>query len=105
MLQERITTALHLPNFAARADSERDASTPEGQDCTCYFERDWTDESDDAVRGGRWTRVCNSSMIGVFAHNEDGTITAFTRDEAYSAFGVPWVRQIEIFDAEEAENE
>ena len=105
MLQERLTTALHLPNFAARADSERDDSTPDGQDCTCYFERDWSDVSDDAVNGGRWFQECSSSLIGVFAHNEDGTITAYTRDEAYSAFGVPWVRAVEVSDAEEAENE
>lgn len=95
MLQERITTALHLPPFAAKADSEQDYCTPEGQDCTCFFERDW--------EGYGFPKECVSSLIGVFVMNDDGSITAYTRDDAYSAFGVPWVRQVESRDAQDAE--
>lgn len=102
MLQERIFTALHLPNFAARADGEYDDSTPEGLDCTCYFERDWEQVSDDAVCGGRWISQCNSSLFGVIVFNDDGTATPYTRDQAYDAFGVTWVHAVECADAERA---
>ncbi len=95
MLIQQITAALHLPNFGARADAETDACTPDGVDCICFFERDWDG----------YTRECLSSLIGVYVHNDDGSITAYTRDDAYSAFGVPWVRQVEANDAMEAENE
>lgn len=105
MLHERLYTALHLPNFGSRADGEQDNSTPDGRDCTAYFERDWQDVSDDAVNGGRWFRECTSSLIGVLAFNDDGTATAYTKDEATDAFGIVWVRAMEADDAEAAENE
>lgn len=105
MLQERLYTALHLPNFAAKADAERDDSTPEGQDCTAYFHRDWDDVSDDRICGGRWLPECTSSMIGVIVFNDDGTATAYTRDEAEAAFGIEWVMAMQNADAEQAESE
>lgn len=97
MLQERIFTALHLPNFAARADGEHDASIPEGNDCTCYFLRDWV--------GYGFPKECESSLFGVIVFNDDGTATPYTRDEAYDAFGVTWVHAVERTDADAAEAE
>jgi hypothetical protein len=100
MLIERITAALHLPDYAVRADGEADHSTPEGQDCTCYFLRDWVPVF--LPRGGE-SYDCTSSLLGVFAHNDDGTITAYSRDEAEAAFGLPWVMAVQADDAEAAE--
>lgn len=97
MLIERITTALHLPPFAQKADAETDHSTPDGVDCTCFFQRDW--------EGYGFPKECVSSLIGVFVANDDGSITALTRDGAYSEFGVTWVRHVESLDAMEAEND
>lgn len=105
MLQERLYTAMHLPNFAARADAERDDSTPEGDDCTAYFHRDWNSVSDDSICGGRWVQECTSAMIGVIVFSDDGTATAYTRDEATDAFGIEWVLAMQSADAEEAESE
>lgn len=97
MLQERLYTALRLPNFGSKADGERNDSTPDGRDCTAYFERDWV--------GYGYPKECESSLIGVIAYNDDGTATAYTKDEAYDAFGVVWVREMETHDAEAAEND
>lgn len=97
MLQERLYTALHLPNFAAKADGEQDRSAPDGRDCTCYFERDWV--------GYGYPKECHSALIGVIAFNDDGTATAYTRDEATDAFGIAWVMSVQSADAEAAEND
>lgn len=86
-----------LPLFAAKADSEADESTPEGLDCTCYFERDWV--------GYGFPKECESVLIGMHVFHDDGSVTAMTRDEAYDAFGVNWVRAVEWSDAERAECE
>lgn len=99
MLIERITTALHLPSWPAKADGQGDYCTPEGVDCICYFARDW-EKVFDGYGPDYW--ACASSLIGVMIENEDGTLTPYNADAATEAFGLEWVRSVEGRDEAEA---
>lgn len=98
MLIERITTALHLPSWPAKADGQGDYCTPEGVDCICYFSRDWENVFD---QWGDYLE-CSSSLMGVMIENEDGTLTPYNADAATEAFGLAWVRSVEGRDEADA---
>ncbi len=98
MLIERITTALHLPSWPAKADGQGDYCTPDDVKCICYFARDWETHFD---QWGDYL-ACASSLLGVLIENEDGTLTPYNADAAAEAFGLAWVRSVEDRDAAEA---
>lgn len=98
--------AIKASEFAAKADAAHEWDSYHGMPAVYYFRRDWVDESDDAVNGGRYGYVCYSELIGVVEYDADIRIDAVKdRDECYADYGCDWVWRCEASDAEMAENE
>lgn len=98
--------AIKASEFAAKADAAHEWDSYHGMPAVYYFRRDWVNESDDAVNGGRYGYVCYSELIGVVEYDADDRIDAVkSRDECYADYGIDWVRRCEASDAEMAENE
>lgn len=87
------------------ADAQHETNTPDGDDCTVYFEHDWQDTSEPGVYGERYMPRCEAFLRAVVVKHEDGSETLMDNDDAHNRFGLKWVRAEEKWSQEVAEND